>query len=75
MPLIYECLYFDTPLTSEFNEIEAFTVSEPISPGFDRFNVAKKAIEKSLSNEYTIRIAIKRAIYIGFAKPGFKTIA
>ena len=34
----------------------------------------KKAIEKGPLNKYIIRIIIKRAIYIGFIKPDFKTI-
>ena len=34
----------------------------------------KKAIKKGLSNECTIEIVIKRAIYIGLVKPSFETI-
>jgi len=71
---IYECLYSNTSLTNEFNEIKAFTIFEPISFGFNRFNVIKKVIEKSLLNECIIKIIIKRAIYISFAKPGFEII-
>ena len=74
MPLIYECLYFNIPFINEFNEIKALIISELISLGFNRFNVIKKVIEKSPLNEYIIRIVIKRAIYIGFIKPGFKII-
>jgi len=72
--LVYECFYSGTSLVNKFNKIKAFTVFEFISLGFNRFNVIKKAIEKSSSNECIIGIIIKRAMYIGFAKPGFKTI-
>ena len=34
----------------------------------------KKTIEKSLLNKCTIKIVIKKAIYINFTKPNFKTI-
>ena len=71
---VYECLYSGTLLTNEFNEIKAFIIFEPISLGFNRFNVIKKVIEKSSLNECIIKIVIERAIYIGFAKPGFKII-
>ena len=71
---VYECFYFDIPLTNEFDEIKAFIISEFISLGFNRFNVIKKAIEKSFLNEYIIGITIKKAIYINFVKPSFKTI-
>ena len=71
---IYECLYFNTPLASEFNEIKAFTIFELILPGFNRFNVTKKAIEKGPLNKCIIKIIIKRVIYIGLIKPGFETI-
>jgi len=74
MLLIYECLYSNTPLINEFNEIKAFIIFEFISFEFNRFNVIKKVIEKDLSNKYIIGIVIKRAIYIGFIKPGFEII-
>ena len=74
MPLIYKCLYFNTPLINEFNEIKVFIIFELISLGFNRFNMAKKVIEKGPLNECIIRIVIKKAIYIGLIKPGFKTI-
>ena len=74
MPLIYECLCSSIPLINEFNEIKAFIIFEFISLGFNRFNVIKKAIKKSSLNECIIRIVIKRAIYIGFAKPSFEII-
>jgi len=72
--LIYECLYFNISFTSEFNEIKVFIIFELILFGFNRFNVIKKAIEKSPLNKYIIKIIIKRAIYIGFIKPVFKII-
>ena len=75
MPLIYECFYSGTPLTSEFDEIKAFIIFEFISFEFNRFNIIKKAIKKGPSNKCIIRIVIKRAIYIGFTKLGFETIA
>ena len=71
---IYECLCFNISLINEFNEIKAFIIFELISLGFNRFNVIKKAIEKSSLNEYIIEIVIKRAIYINLIKPSFKTI-
>jgi len=74
MPLIYEYLYFNTPLINEFNEIKVFIIFESISLEFNRFNVIKKAIKKSPLNEYIIRIVIKNAIYIDLIKPGFKII-
>ena len=73
--LIYECLCFNTPLINEFNEIKAFIIFKFISLGFNRFNIIKKAIEKNPLNECIIKIAIKRAIYIGLIKPGFEIIA
>ena len=72
--LIYECLYFNTPLINEFNEIKAFIIFESILLGFNRFNIIKKVIEKSPLNKYIIKIVIKRTIYIGFIKPGFEII-
>ena len=72
--LIYECFCFGTSLVNEFDEIKAFIIFEPISFRFNRFNMIKKAIKKSPSNEYIIKIIIERAIYIGLIKPGFKTI-
>jgi len=72
--LIYEYLYFNTPLTNEFNEIKTLIIFEFILFEFNRFNVIKKTIKKSPSNECIIKIVIKRTIYIGFIKPGFKTI-
>jgi len=72
--LVYECFYFSTPFINEFNKIKAFIIFEFISLGFNRFNIIKKAIKKSSLNECIIRIIIKRAIYIGFIKPSFKTI-
>ena len=74
MPLIYEYLYFNTPFINEFNKIKAFIIFKLISFGFNRFNIIKKAIKKNPLNEYTIKIVIKKAIYIGLIKPGFKTI-
>jgi len=71
---VYECFYFDISLTSEFNEIKAFIIFELISLGFNRFNMIKKAIKKGSLNECIIKIVIKRAIYIDFAKPGFEII-
>jgi len=72
--LIYEYLYFNTPFINKFNEIQAFIIFELISFKFNWFNIIKKAIKKSLLNECIIKIIIKRAIYIGFIKPGFKII-
>jgi len=72
--LIYKCFYSNTLLTNEFNEIKAFTIFKLISLGFNRFNIIKKIIEKNLLNEYIIKIVIKRAIYIGFAKLNFEII-
>ena len=72
--LIYKCLYFNTPLINEFNEIKTFIISEFISFGFKRFNIIKKVIEKSSLNKYIIKIVIKRAIYIDFIKPDFEII-
>ena len=72
--LIYECLYFDTPLTNEFNKIKAFIIFKLILFRFNRFNVIKKAIKKSSLNECIIKIVIKKAIYINFIKSGFKII-
>jgi len=74
MPLIYECFYSGTPLTSEFDEIKAFIIFEFISFEFNRFNIIKKAIKKSFLNECIIRIVIKRMIYISFIKSSFKII-
>ena len=71
---VYECLYSDTPLINEFNEIKTFTVFKFISFGFNRFNIIKKAIEKSSLNECIIEIVIEKAIYINFIKPDFKII-
>jgi len=71
---VYKCLYFSTSLINEFNEIKAFIIFEFISLGFNRFNVIKKTIEKSPLNECIIKIIIKKAIYIGFIKPGFEII-
>ena len=34
----------------------------------------KKAIEKGFLNKCIIKIVIKKVIYIGFIKPGFKII-
>ena len=61
-------------MASEFNEIKAFTIFKLILFEFNRFDVIKKAIEKSSSNECIIEIAIKKTIYIGLIKPDFKTI-
>ena len=72
--LIYECFYFGISLANKFDEIKAFIIFKPILFGFNRFNVIKKAIEKSLLNECIIKIIIKKAIYIGFIKPGFEII-
>ena len=72
--LVYECFYFSTPFINEFNKIKAFIIFEFISLGFNRFNIIKKAIKKSLLNKYTIKIVIKRMIYIGLMKSGFKII-
>jgi len=72
--LIYKCLYSNTSLINEFNEIKAFIIFEFISFEFNRFNVIKKVIEKSPLNKCIIKIVIKRAIYIGVIKPGFKII-
>ena len=74
MPLIYEYRYFNTPLINEFNKIKTFIIFELISLEFNRFNIIKKIIKKNLSNKYMIKIIIKKAIYIGFVKPSFKTI-
>ena len=72
--LIYECFYFNTLLINEFNKIKAFIIFEFILFRFNRFNVIKKIIKKGLLNKYIIKIVIKKAIYIGLIKPGFKTI-
>ena len=72
--LIYECLCFNTSLINKFSEIKTFIIFEFISLGFNRFNVIKKVIKKSLLNEYIIKIVIKKAIYISFIKPSFKII-
>jgi len=72
--LVYKCFYFNTLFINEFNEIETFIIFEFILFKFNRFNVIKKVIEKGLLNECIIKIVIKRAIYINFMKPDFKTI-
>jgi len=71
---VYECFCFDIPFINEFNKIKAFIVFKFISFGFNRFNMIKKVIKKNSLNKYIIKIVIKRAIYIGLIKPGFKTI-
>ena len=72
--LIYKCFYFNISLINEFNKIKTFIIFEPISLRFDRFDITKKTIKKNPSNECTIKIIIKRAIYISFTKSGFEII-
>ena len=74
MPLIYECLYFNTPFINKFDKIKAFTIFKLISFEFNRFNIIKKIIKKGFLNECIIKIIIKKAIYISFTKLSFKII-